>query len=57
MERITMSNEAKGYLESLVEKVADDLVSIYTQSNQSRDYGLIFPRKRDGSLSVRLQHL
>jgi hypothetical protein len=40
------------YLESLVGKVADDLISIYSQSNQISEHGLVFPRKRDGSLRI-----
>jgi hypothetical protein len=40
------------YLESLVVKVASDLVSIYPSANAVSSHGLIFPEKRDGSLRI-----
>lgn len=45
-------NETSEYLQSLVAKVGDDLISMYSRSNQMSEPGLIFPRKRDGSLRV-----
>jgi len=47
-----MKLETKNYLEKLVSKVATDLISIYSRSNQKNSHGLIFPRKRDGSLRI-----
>lgn len=44
--------ETNEYLQSLVVKVADDLISIYSQSDQIKEPGLVFPRKRDGSRRV-----
>jgi hypothetical protein len=52
MNPIAATHEAQSYLESLVGRVADDLISIYSQSNQESDHGLVFPRKRDGSLRI-----
>jgi hypothetical protein len=51
MDKMTIG-ETNEYLQSLVVKVADDLISIYSQSNQLKEPGLIFPRKRDGSVRV-----
>jgi hypothetical protein len=44
--------ETKAYLETLVAKVAEELISIHPRSNQASEYGLRFPRKRDGSLRI-----
>ena len=46
------SSETREYLQSLVAKVGDHLISMYSRSNELREPGLIFPRKRDGSLRV-----
>jgi hypothetical protein len=40
------------YVESLVVKVASDLVAIYPSANAISTHGLIFPEKRDGSLRI-----
>jgi hypothetical protein len=52
MNPVMQAHETQSYLESLVGRVADDLISIYSQSNQVSDHGLVFPRKRDGSLRI-----
>jgi hypothetical protein len=52
MDPSTAAHETQSYLESLVGRVAGDLISIYFRPNQVTDHGLIFPRKRDGSLRI-----
>jgi hypothetical protein len=45
-------NDMREYLQSLVVRTGEDLISVYSRSNQVSEHGLIFPRKRDGSLRV-----
>lgn len=52
MNPIAATHETQSYLESLVGRVADDLISIYSQSSQESNHGLVFPPKRDGSPRV-----
>ncbi len=52
MHPIEISGEVEAYLESLVVKVAHDLISIYSRANQASEYGLVFPQKRDGSTRI-----
>jgi len=40
------------YLQGLVDKVCCDLTSMYPAGEQASTYGLVFPRKRDGSLRI-----
>ena len=44
--------ETKAYLETLVAKVAEELISIHPRSCPVSENGLRFPRKRDGSLRI-----
>ena len=48
----TRTSEVQPYLESIVGRVAKELISTYLQSRAAKDYGLVFPRKRDGSLRI-----
>jgi hypothetical protein len=45
-------NEVEEYLEDLAVKVCHDLAKMYASEKQPSAYGLIFPRKRDGSLRI-----
>jgi hypothetical protein len=44
-------DDTKQYLEELIKKVSGDLIRMYPH-HRSREYGLIFPRKRDGTLRI-----
>lgn len=48
----TKRNEVQPYLESVIGRVADELISTYLQSRAAKEYGLVFPRRRDGSLRI-----
>jgi hypothetical protein len=45
-------NEVEQYLQELVGKVCGDLADMYVAREHPSTYGLIFPRKRDGSLRI-----
>jgi hypothetical protein len=45
-------NEVEQYLQELVGKVCHDLTDMYVARRQPSPYGLVFPRKRDGSLRI-----
>lgn len=45
-------NALEEYLEELAIKVCRDLATMYANEKQPSSYGLIFPRKRDGSLRI-----
>jgi hypothetical protein len=45
-------SEVEQYLQELVNKVCRDLTDMYLAREQPSTYGLIFPRKRDGSVRI-----
>jgi hypothetical protein len=45
-------NDMGEYLQSLVVRTGEDLISVHSRANQLSKHGLIFPRKREGSLRV-----
>lgn len=40
------------YIERLVSEVAGDLIRVYARSDQTGEHGVVFPRRRDGSLRI-----
>ena len=40
------------YLETLIARVAEDLINTYSRSHRPSEHGLIFPKRRDGLLRI-----
>lgn len=45
-------NDLELYLRELTDKVCRDLASMYSRAMHSSSHGLVFPRKRDGTLRI-----